>query len=327
MKKHFLTFLMLFITAGCSSVSPYVAPTPEEMEAVRALKKSAAIVRVTENGTKILGFGTVFQNKLTDALSETFKIIDPQVWENAMQSATADITNMSQLVQVGKSVGVDYIIITNANFSLRGPSVQYTLPEMSSKGFYAKIWSEKTSRTDVDFKLVSTQTGIVSFSDKFWGEYNHRSDEVEMHDLIQYNKAIDAAKMVRQIKNATDVYTDMKQDARDIIVYSMDAVLGEISKSLRLYVVQTGEILKIVSADEVLINLGSAYGLRVDQDLTVWDEGPPIQDPKTGMKILSKTFVGGLTVSGVTSGLSCTAKGRKIDVSKMRVGNKVYIGR
>lgn len=323
--RGLLSFACLILVAGCASTYVFVPPTAEELEAVQGLHKTLAIIPVTENGTRIKEIAPILDKKLENYLAANFKVIDTFQVQQAMGSIKPDTKDMAQLAAVGKSLGADYVLITNANVSMTGPKVQYTFPEISASGFYAKVWAETIGRTDMTIKMLSTKDAAVVYSDTYWGETKEKSNEVEFNNLIQYNKAIDAAKMVKEVLNTVQVYSSLKSKHPGLVEDSMDPAVNLLRKNLNIYIVQTGEVLQVLPKNEILINLGSAYGLKPDYYLSVWREGAPIKDPKTGLTIIPKDRIAVVTIDRVTSGLSCVAKGKPKEMKNVRVGDKVLM--
>lgn len=320
-----LLFIFSILGSGCSSSQVFVRATAEELEAVRALRKSIAIIPYTEEGTQITGISPLLNEKLADYLSYNFKIIDPMSVQQALDSKKPSLNDWAQLVEIGKTLGADYIMVGNATVNITGPKIRYTLPEFKNKEFYAKVWTETEGRTDLSIKMISTKNGAVVYSDDYWGTHLDRSDTVKFNNLLQYNKAIDATKMTKEVMRGAEVLSSLKGKHLDLVEKSMDPALNLLRKNLRNYLVQYGEVLKVISDKEILVNLGSAYGLKPGDNLSVWRESESIKDPNTGRVIIPKERVGVVIIDRVTSGLSCVAKGKPKEIKAMQIGNKVYM--
>ena len=86
-----------------------------------------------------------------------------------------------------------------------------------------------------------------------------------------------------------------------------------------------GVVLQLISATEVAVNLGSAYGLVPGDALILWQSDASVKDPRTGLVVSPLQAREQLEVTKVTGGLTCIAKGPKKTVSKARVGDKVLL--
>lgn len=324
--KYFLTlFLVSFLTAGCSTSYVMVPPTAEELHAVRSIQKIIVIMPFSEDGTQISGFSQTVEHKLAVALGGQFRIIDPAQVQAALAADKTALSDHHRLAEIGKNLGADYVILGNVMAALKGPEIRYSTAESKENGFSAKIWMETIARADISLNMLSTVDASVVFFDEFWGTQTDTSNVVEFSTLGEYNKAVEAAKLVLDFKQAYDQLSQLPEKHYGLLDAAIDRALDIAQKNLRAFRAYAGEVLAVVSEEEITVNLGSAYGLEPRDMLSVWREGPPVKDPRTGKTIKSKERLGFVKIQRITSGLSCVAKGKKKQVRKMQAGDTVLI--
>lgn len=326
MKYLLHLILVSFLSAGCASSSyVMVAPTAEELDAVRSIQKIIVIMPFSEDGTQISGFSQTVEHKLAVDLGHQFRIIDPAQVQAALAADKTALSDHHRLAEIGKNLGADYVILGNVMAALKGPEIRYSTSESKEHGFSAKIWMETVARADISLNMLSTVDASVVFFDEFWGTQTDTSNIVEFSTLGEYNKAVEAAKLVLDFKQAYDQLSQLPEKHYGLIDAAIDRALNIAQSNLRAFRAYAGEVLEVVSEEEITVNLGSAYGLEPRDMLSVWREGSPVKDPRTGKTIKSKERLGFVKIQRITSGLSCVAKGKKKQVRKMRAGDTVLI--
>lgn len=176
----------------------------------------------------------------------------------------------------------------------------------------------------MNIKIIDVGSGIVRYADKKIGEMVREEEKEYYENEEEFNKALDYATKVDIVIELADTFGALKKEYSLILSQAMEKATEEFKSDLRSEFAQTGQVLQILSEKEVIINLGSAYGIKPGDKLIVWQELAPITDPKTGVVTVPRRKKAILKVKKVTSGLSCIARGRRKYIQMISIGDAVY---
>lgn len=325
LKFYASIFALSFFLTGCASHYVMVAPTQEELDAVRSVQKIIVIMPFREDGTQISGIGPTVEHTLAAHLDDQFRIISPVQVRAALAADKTPLADHARLAAVGRNLGADYVILGNVMVSLNGPEMRFDTSESKENGFKARIWMETVGRADISLQMLSAVDASAVYSDDFWGTETETSNVIEFSNLGEYNKGMEAAKLALGFKLVYDQVSQLPEKHYHLVESAMERALNVAERNLRSFRAYAGEVLAVVSEEEITVNLGSAYGLQPRDMLSVWREGAPVKDPRTGKMIKSKERLGFVKIQRITSGLSCVAKGKKKQVKRMQDGDTVLI--
>jgi curli biogenesis system outer membrane secretion channel CsgG len=333
MNKKTITYsavlIMLVFLTGCATFEPIVQPTYEEMQAARSQKKTVAIVEFGERNSSIRDIQSLALSRLENFLSVQFNLVERlKINKVLAERSFAGSDDVESLVRIGKILGADYAIIGDGAASVSGPEVcykSYTKYDRRTKTdkFYGTIWQQITASGTVSLKFIDIADGIVVYSDTKSATANRNLYTRKYDNDVQYREDIKNQRIFKGGVKTARIHSGMKQDDLTLISDALANAMAAFQNDIKQRFAHTGEVLEIFSDYEVLVNLGSAYGIRPGQILVVWGRMTPIHDPKTGITTVPKERKATLTVMKVTSGLTCIAKGSKDEVRCIRPGDEV----
>jgi len=334
----FLVFVFLYSCA----VKTIVPPTEEELQAARKLKKTVAVLDAREVNSKIKGFSKVLTLDVSDMFSNlgTVNLVERNMIDEIIKEKKLKLSGITEsknnIVEFGKLLGADYIIIPEIiSAKIEGPEkAKYYVSRKKDGSFsYGKIWDEIYGVVNIAIRVVEVETGIIKYSytkkQTVKKEINvdvYKS-ESRFNESLNYRrklKRIDStAKFIASLVGKEIKKEDLTEDYRSLIADAIKKSVFSLRKRIKRDFPVEGEVLDVISEKEVLINLGSAYGIKPGQKLVVWWEGKPVKDPNTGVITVPKREKGKIKVVEVSSGLTSIAKGSKKVIAKIKKGDKI----
>lgn len=332
-----------------------VRPTEEELNAVKRFKKTAAIIEISEKGSPIKGISESAFSGLENVLAGHFNLVEREKILNVMaERKFAERDDVERYTELGKLLGADYLFFGRAMAFFEKPEIKHSIKHYKSKEkedykskemekeeddkskeqehykskkeeekFSGSIWRELKGVCELNIRIVDVGSGIVRYADKKVGAMSRKEGRKHYNDEKQFYKALDYATKAEIIIELASTFRGLKRENSLILSRAMEQATQKFKSELRNEFPQTGQVLQILSKKDVVINLGSAYGIKPGDKLIIWEELAPIKDPKTGVVTVPKQKKAVLKVKKVTSGLSCIARGKRKYIRMIRVGDTV----
>lgn len=345
---------VLFVQ-GCASV-PVVQPTFEEYEAVKTLKKTVAVTDLSEVGSSVSGINQIIISKLEGIMVDHFNVVerkklDPIMHERQFQAQD----NVQSKVQIGQILGADFVIYGSSVASFVGPNLKSSSYVTEDGAFVGQVWEEFKAIAEVNIKVVDVKNGVIHSSIVGEGEYMERMNHANFSNPDDFNRAsrlkllaangaaVEETTSSNREQQALLLFKDKDQKSNTTKISAVDyssmngvqaavlsraldrAVKSAGAQFMERYGVLDAQVLQIVSDKEVMLNIGSAFGVKPGQKVTVWSSGSDIIDPRTGLNISPRVRIGTLKVTQVSSGLASVAKGSPKVIREMRVGDYVTL--
>lgn len=316
--NRFLVVTALFFS-GCTTYSQ-VAPTIQEMQAVKPYKKKIAVIELSDRGSQMRGVGKIAAAKLESMLYQQFNLVERQRVADIMDERNFINENIDDMMEIGQLLGVDYLIFGNVNAALSQPRQEQSSRADKKGRFEGWIYEKQNAQTTVTLKLVDVRSGAIVFTDSrrsnFDKELSNRyyDDEQRFHEDLRNN---------RYSRRDGGYGSRMNQGDVALLEQSVAEAVNAFRAPLTQLFPHTGRILEKLSETEVLVNLGSAYGIKPGDQLVVYNGGLFGDDPNTGLSMNRGIANIRLTVTDVTSGVALVAKGSKNDIRYLSVGTKV----
>lgn len=302
-----------------------VRPTEEELEAVKRFKKTVAIIEISEKGSSIKGVSESAFSGLEKLLAGHFNLVEREkVLKVMAERKFAERDDVERYTELGKLLGADYLFFGSAMAFFNRPEIKHYKGKKKDGKFTGSIWKELTGICELNIKIVDVGSGIVRYADKKVGEMSREEGKKHYNDEEEFNEALDIATKTDIIIELANIFIRLRKKNSRILSQAMEKATEKFKSDLRNEFPQTGQILQILSEKEVVINLGSAYGIKPGDKLIIWEELAPIKDPKTGIVTVPKQKKAILKVKKVTSGLSCIARGKRKYIRVIRVGDTVF---
>ncbi|MDD5496499.1 MAG: FlgT C-terminal domain-containing protein [Candidatus Omnitrophica bacterium] len=323
-KSVFAAIFLSFILFGCAT-APIVEPTRGELEAARPYKTTIAIVGFSDSGSPLKGISSMAVSKLENVLAGHFNLVDRgRIKEVMADRSSEDMKDHEGMTAVGRELGAAYLLFGNVTASVSTPDQRSSESKDSEGRFHGSIWEESTAQAEISLRIVDVKSGTVIYSDRKSALMRDRYNERSFYDESSFRQALDASSSVfGQLVKVFENISSLKNDQVLLLSNTLTNAAEQFRRDIMRKFPIEGEVIQILSDRTVLINLGSAYGIRPGDKLTVWSEGSPILDPKTGMQIVEKRARLTLKVKEVTSGLSCVATASKKTIAQLNVGDKV----
>ena len=317
-----LAFLLAF--PGCAA-PPIVPATQAELEAASRYKKTVAVLDLIDKDSAVQEVGPVATRELKRLLSGHFNVVGQDRINQAISEVRAaerakDVTWFSR---VGKSAGADYVVYGTATAFLSKPGLKYAPPQSDES--YGKIWVETTGEAEIYMYVLDVTTSDFVYTGRGADAKTRREQKAELKDPTLLQGSAETREWLRQATEVASVLSSLNKENIYLVTNALNHAVQDVHRQLRKAFPHSGEILQILSEKEVVINLGSAYGVRPGQRLTVWQKGAPIRDPQTGIDTVPKEKVASLKVHRVTSGLTSVARGKSNIISRIRVGDEVLM--
>ena len=328
MFKNIVTLMLVGVIAalclaGCATPQ-YIQPSIEELQAVMPYKKKIAVLEISDNGSPIKGISENVASSLESLLSRQFNLIERRAIAEVLAErqfiSYEDAANMAQL---GKLLGADYVVFGHAVSSISKPEIDKSSRRNKKGEFYGSIAKKNWVQSDVSLKIIDVSSGLVIFAQKRSCSFWHKFDNITFNDEHAYMAALKTTYLIDNLKELKGDFRRMKQENSGLVVQSIDCAVKYFRDALIKQFPYTGEIIEWISETEVMVNLGSAYGVRPGDKLVVYSEEAPKIDPRTGLAIVQRIPSIILTVKDVTSGISCIAKGRAADIQQLKLGSVV----
>ncbi|MCJ7645869.1 hypothetical protein MUO65_03055 [bacterium] len=336
---RFICFLVVSALLWGCVPAPIVRPTDEELNAVKKFKKTAAIIEISEKGSPIEGISESAFSGMENALAGHFNLVEREkILQVMAERKFAEREDVERYTELGKLLGADYLFFGRAMAFFDKPEIKYYKSrEKKDKSkekekykskekkekFSGSIWRELKGICELSIKIVDARTGIVRYADKKVGAMVGKEDEKYYEDEEQFNRDLDYVTKSEIIIELAKTFRGLKREHSLVLSQAMEKATGEFKIDLRNEFPQTGQVLQILSKKDVLINLGSAYGIKPGDELIIWEEFAPLTDPKTGVVTVPKQKKAVLKVKRVTSGLSCIARGKRKVITEISVGDTV----
>ncbi len=301
-----------------------VRPTEEELEAVKRFKKTAAIIEISEKGSSVKGVSESAFSGMEKLLAGHFNLVEREKVLNVMvQRKFAERDDVERYTELGKLLGADYLFFGSAMAFFNRPEIKHYRGKKKDGKFTGSIWKELKGTCELNIKIVDVGSGIVRYADKKVGEMSRKEGKKHYNDEEEFNEALDIATKTDIIIELANIFIRLRKENSRILSQAMEKATEKFKSDLRNEFPQTGQILQILSKKDVVINLGSAYGIKPGDKLIIWEALTPIKDPKTGIVTVPKQKKAILKVKKVTSGLSCIARGKRKYIRVIRVGDTV----
>lgn len=352
--KFVCGLVVLALLWGCAPPL-IVIPTEEELKAVQRFKKTAAIIEISEEGSPIKGISESAFSGLENMLAGHFNLVEREkILQVMAERKFAEREDVERYTELGKLLGADYLFFGRAMAFFDKPQIKHSVryyedkekedykrkekekekdykrkekeqykSKKEEKKFRGSIWRELRGICELNIKIVDVGNGIVRYADKKVGTMSRKEGIRYYGDEEEFYRALDYATKSEIIMEIAGTFAGLKRENSFILSRAMDQATEKFKIDLRDKFPQTGQILQILSKKDVVINLGSAYGIKPGDKLIIWEELAPIKDPKTGIVTVPKQKKAILKVKKVTSGLSCIARGKKKYIRMIKVGDTV----
>jgi len=312
------------LTAGCAS-APVVEPTAAEWAAARRFKKTVAIIEITDEGSPIKGVDRLALSAMENLLIRNFNVVERSKIRAVMKERSLSSWEAVERVnEIGRLLRADFLIFGNVAASVSHPELRYKEQTYESGDFRGSIWKEQCGLSEVSLKMVAVNSGEIYYAGKKSDSQCNRSRKETYRDQQIFERDLQNRKRASLLVDVVGAFNHLEKKYSLLISKSLDETIERFSYDLRNKFAQSGQIMDIVSANEVVVNLGSAYGLRPGDQLIIFHEKDPMTDPKTGLTVTPKEKKGTLKVIQVTSGLSCVAKGSAGLIRSLRIGDVVF---
>lgn len=308
-----LWVLMPMLLTGCLSTGTYVAPTQQETYAVSQVKGNLALLYVSEEYSPLAGVADVMGSRLEKMLSTQFNVVDPHLAES-FRGGYSD----GMLSDMGRRLGVDYVAVADVAASVDRSSAEFKEEDN-------EIVTDYCGEAKVTLKIVAVDDGSVVF---------HETGQNQQCFTLDGYASVDPQKREEQLKEArrkiregkrVDYYQSLPKMFKDRLDYgAMDIAMNLLKRELRQGFSQVGEIIGFQEDNQVVINLGSAYGVRPGDRFIVYDTQDAFYDPLTGTQAQTRTRKAILRVMHVTSGLSSIAVTSSRELPLLRRGDQVH---
>jgi hypothetical protein len=283
--------------AGCASAPLVIEPTNEELAAAQKFKKTMAVADFTDDGSTVSGIKAVALAKLEALLAGHFSLLEREKAE--------------------------YLVTGNVTASLRGPEVKAYQTKKDGH-FSGSLQDEFCAKAQVSLKIVETATGIVVYAGSADKDACRQFNFQYFTEEGSFQEVLASRRAKERLSAVAENFGNLQKDYASLVSEVTERAISGFKAPLRSKFYHCGEILRVNSATEVVVNLGSAYGIRPGDKLIVWDEGLAVADPKTGITTTPKQRRALLCVINVPSGLSAIARGSKKEVARLHPGDKVY---
>ncbi|HLD29244.1 MAG TPA: hypothetical protein VJC03_02795 [bacterium] len=340
-QKLFRILSSLLILAGCATI-PVVPPTEEELKIAREMKQSIAVLMPSEQAAQIKGLAPVLQTAVEKLVTDigTANLIEREKLEKVFAEKKlkfAGITEDRQgLQETGVLLGADYLFFPEIlGASLEGPEKNKYREYKNKEGHFTsgEIWDEIYGVGNINVKLIEVNSGVIiaSYSnkvvkakrinaEKYTSEASFQSALKTKRDM----KTLDSAsKLIRSFAGKEVKKEQIGEEYNTLVGQALEEAAHNLKRQVGQHFPLEGQVLDIISDTEVLINLGSAFGIRPGQRFIIWEKGNPVKDPATGLVTIPKRKKAILKVKEVTSGVSSIVKGSKKEVPKISVGDSI----
>jgi len=291
--------------AGCATTTMYVPPTGQELQAVRPFKKTVAVLIAQDSGMGSTQWTGI--EALESVLAPYYEILDrPRIQSTLADPAMNGLREEDLAYRAGKSLRADYTIFA---------TIRSSSPLPARLADVGNICVQST----IHVNMYDVAAGKRAFAGVLTREACHTVDN-NLPELIRNGQA-----SVDGVLGALRASSEMGRILPAVTQEARDEAVAAAAEAMKAVNPLEGEVLKVLSDREVMVNLGSAYGVVPGTYLTVFAAGKKtsIKDPKTGLLVEGRESAADLWVTKVTSGISSVAEGDKKLIARVRAGDKV----
>ena len=308
---------------GCAQ-APIVVPTREELAAAKPYKRTVAVVDFSDDGSAVHGVNTIAASKLESLLVGHFNLVERQRIEKVKAERNFGSSDeVERLRELGRFLGADDVIFGNVSASLSPPQLRQSEHRDKKGRFQGQVWNDVCGFAEVTVKLVEVDQGVIRYSGRKSGRACDQQDQLSFNDERAFRTASTVKTAASAVGQIAGSFNRLEDRYSSLVAKALDNAVGQFQSDFRSHFPQTGQILQMISQKEVLINLGSAYGIKPGDTLIVWEESGGVTDPRTGLSVVQKQKKAQLKVTQVTSGLTCVARGSAQQISALRIGDPV----
>lgn len=329
-KNILLLIAFCTITAifnGCAT-TPVVEPTAAELNAVKQFKKTLAIVDMTADGSNIAGIEGQTVSRLENLFFRHFNLVERRRIDTILEERNFNGSfDTERLSELGKMLGADYVLIGTCRASVLPEQIKQKSRTRDDGSFSGEVSTIIAAESELSIKLINVSSTIIEYSNTFHGDVEDEINNQKYKEKDQWEEDIKTRNLKRDIKEMLSLFREMPDEYSKLVGESLDEAVKYAYSDIRKKFPHQGQIIEIISPEEVLINLGSAYGVRPGDPIAVWQEGPPVRDPKTEVVSIPRKIKVRLKIKEVTSGLTAVAKGSSGDISSIIPGDIITLQR
>ncbi len=201
--------------------------------------------------------------------------------------ANAKLVTKETAAQVGKLLGVDYLIVGEVTeFEQRavGGGGHFGL----FKWFFPKVSGEFTAaHVGIDLRVIDTTTGEILHSHRASGRAWEKAGAVELNSIVNFTFGADAFQK-----------TPLGKATRKVIGESLQFVLGAVQKRLESYASWVGKVIHVEN-ETIYLNAGVSSQVQTGDRLSVFSIKKVLTDPETNQVVgLIENPIGELVVTG-----------------------------
>ncbi|MGD9158574.1 MAG: CsgG/HfaB family protein [Desulfobacteraceae bacterium] len=320
-------YLITAILNGCAT-APVVEPTAAELNAVKKFKKTLAIVDMSSPGSEIEGIAEHAESRLENSLVHHFNLVERRRLDAILNERdfnnSFDTTRLSKL---GKMLGADYLLIGTCRASVLPEKIKQRSRSKDDGSFSGEVSTIIAAESELSIKIINVNSTIIEYSKTFHGDDDDEINKQRYKEKKAWENDVKSRNLKRNIKEVLSLFRKMPDEYSKVVSKSIDEVVKYAYRDIRKKFPHKGQIIEIVSPEEVMINLGSAYGTRPGDRVAVWEEGTPFRDPKTDVVSIPKKIKARLKITEVTSGLTAVAKGSPGEISMIDPGDIITLQR
>jgi len=200
--------------------------------------------------------------------------------------ANAKLVTKETAAQVGKLLGVDYLIVGEVTeFEQRavGGGGHFGL----FKWFFPKVSGEfNAAHVGIDLRVIDTTTGEILHSHRASGRAWEKAGAVELNSIINFTFGADAFHK-----------TPLGKATRTVIHESLEFVLGAVRERLDSYSSWVGKVIHVEN-DLIYLNAGVSAQVQTGDRLSIFSIKKVLTDPETNQVVgLIENPIGELVVT------------------------------
>jgi hypothetical protein len=305
--KKAVMAVLSWMIAGCAT-APIVPPTQQELDSARPYKKTLVIANFHQDGTTVQNLKDQAITSLNANLSNYFNIADQT------QRKNVDVRQGEYVMTGQVSAFASPAMLKNSEHKYEG-------------SFTGNIWYEVCATADISATVKDSQTDAIIYAGQGRGHQCEKKYEQTFSDEAAYRAALQGATITNTVSMAAEILRTGPGNGSGTLTSALNEAAARVANDLRSRFPQQGQIIQILSKNEVLINIGSAFGIRPGDTLTVFSGLSEVKDPRTGMVVTMKSETIKLKVVNVNSGITSVAKGPEKKVALLKVGDSVTTGK
>lgn len=200
--------------------------------------------------------------------------------------ANAKLVSKETAAQVGKLLGVDYLIV--------GEVTEFEQREVGGGGhfglfkwFFPKISAEfAAAHVGIDLRVIDTTTGEILHSHRASGRAWEKAGAVELNSIVNFTFGADAFHK-----------TPLGKATRKVIHESLQFVIGAVQARVQSYSSWVGKVIH-VEGETIYINAGTFSQVQMGDRLSVFSIKKVLTDPETNQVVgLIENPIGELVVT------------------------------